>query len=470
MFLLLLISLISLNGATLLSDQYAAAGAWTVRTRDLPSMLTAYNASYSNANTTHTVQNVGDFGPYQNALSYDLLTVTLVDIIGYAPVELFTMFDPTTTQWVNNNTLRVDYTLNITTNYNATTVQFVQQGFRFTDYYVFETPTGQTNTSQVILDYGIQDPAAIELFAITSAAIDAPTLCFLIFAACNGSDVFGIPPRPYLNDTEFTTLEQCIEFMLALPLDVDNTICPFPTRSNTTTCRGTHTFAAFIDPATHCPHVRPDSVVCVNTCLPACSDCDPNASCAVSFPSIPTSFTPVYQCECNNGYIGNGAYCTPLACSYGNCPAMYGSYTCSDDNLCECTETFTLESSSTSNYCTCPSPSQIFYNSLGKPICVPKGRCIEGQQWQCNTQSYTQVKCTTYGNNTFTLFNDCLCNFGFQGGWEYPCSCPSPNRIFWSSTYNGDICLTPSQCQFTWQCAYPQTCHITSGNPIGTCM
>lgn len=445
--------------------QSQANGVWTLRSNSIPNMYTAYNATYSNNATCHIVRDVGDFCPLDGALSYDLLTVGLDQIIGYNPIDLGVMFDPDTTQYLGNNTWRVDYTLNITTYSNATTITFNQQGFRFTDYYEYAP-----NTTQVIVDYGIQDPAAIKLFALVSGALPPEELCALTFAACGGGQ-FGIPPLPYLNDTGFSTLSECITFMYGLAGTPANNICPYPTRSNTTNCRAAHMFASFFRPDIHCAHIRPDSAVCVNTCLPACANCDANASCQPVFVNFPNSFTPTYTCQCNNGYVGNGSHCTPKACSYGNCPALWGSYDCSGDNLCKCTETFTPNPTDTtgSNLCTCPAPSQLFWN--GNVLeCVPKGRCLAGQQWQCTSQSYNDVKCTTYGNNTFTLFNDCLCNYGFGGSWEYPCTCASPKRSFYSNSYSGNICLQPWECQFSWQCGYPLTCHVPTGQQIGSCV
>lgn len=439
---------------------------WIYRTASESNMTAAFNSTYSNANTYHIVQDAGDFGPYPVASSYDFITIFLPQFFGFAPFSIYTMFDSSTIQYLGNNTWRVDYVINTTTRINATTIGYDEQGFRSTDYFRFAN-----GTTQVELDYGVQDPALIKLSNLVTSSFSPEQLCFLIFAACNGSDAFNVPPQPYLVDTGFSTLEECITFMYALPSDPNNTICPYVDRSNTTNCRTIHMLSSFIDPSIHCAHVRPDSALCVNTCLPACDNCDINASCRATYVSIPYNFTPVYACECNNGYVGNGSHCTPKACSYGNCPAAWGSYDCSGDNLCKCTETFTPNPTDTtgSNLCTCPAPSQLFWN--GDILeCVPKGRCLNGQQWQCTSQSYNDVKCTTYGNNTFTLFNDCLCNYGFLGGWEYPCSCPSPKRSFYSNSYSGNICLQPWECQFSWQCGYPLTCHVPTGQQIGSCV
>jgi len=459
--LLLLLILIAASGADLLSDRYNCTEIWTLRTESVAETDLAYSPQCSNANTTHIVQDTGNYGPYAAAYSYDSLVPGLQFIIGYSPVTLYTKYDQTTTVWIDNNTLSVYYTLNITTS-NSSSVQYNQQGFRFHDYYVF--PNG---SAEVLLDYGIQDPAAIELFALSSSAVTPAELCFLIFAACNGSDLFGIPPLPYLNTTEYTSMADCIAFNTALPFDVNNSICPYPTRSNTTGCRATHAFAAFIDPSLHCPHTRKDSALCANDCLPACSNCDPNASCIATYPTL---FAPVYQCSCNNGYIGNGSHCSPHYCSYGTCGATWDSYTCSEGNLCMCTETFQHDPNSTTDYCTCASPSTIYEDATKMPVCVPNGRCIDSATWQCHNQVYSQVQCTTYGNNTFTLFEHCLCNYGFLGGWEFPCVCPAGNRIVWSVVFAGDICLPPNQCTDAWHCSWPQTCYVASGQRIGTCM
>jgi len=271
----------------------------------------------------------------------------------------------------------------------------------------------------------------------------------------------------YLTDTTFATMDQCLAFMNTLPLADP---CPFPERDNTTACRQLHAFSSFFLPNIHCQHVRPDSAVCVDTCKPACDSCDPHATCVATFPTI---YAPVFVCQCNNGYVGNGLTCAPKPCSYGNCPAMYGSYDCSS-GLCMCTQTFTQVPTAPNGQaiCTCPAPATVFYNdsaSPSYPVCVPKGRCMNGETWQCQGQTYTEVKCLPVGN-TYTLFDACVCNPGFQGGYEYPCTCLPGNSIKSSTIYAGDVCLAPGQCTDNWHCAWPLHCNFPAGQVFGTCV
>jgi len=221
-----------------------------------------------------------------------------------------------------------------------------------------------------------------------------------------------------------------------------------------------------------CSHVKPvNNMVCVDSCFPACNNCHENAECVASYPNIPADFSPVYGCQCKNGYVGNGTVCTAKNCEYGNCPAKWGSFDCSGDNLCKCTESFTPKPFGFGNndLCNCPEGSQIFYHE-SKPICVPLGRCID-EQWQCNVQKYNQVKCSSFGNNTFSTFKHCLCNYGFTGGWEYPCACAAGNRIVWSDAHHGEICLPPTGCTTNWHCSgSKQQCVIPSGQLVGTCV
>jgi hypothetical protein len=236
-------------------------------------------------------------------------------------------------------------------------------------------------------------------------------------------------------------------------------------QSNTTACRSLHGTSAIFLPNIHCSHVRPNSHVCKDACTAQCSNCDPNAQCVATYPTIESV---VYQCQCKNGYVGNGTSCTAKQCVNDNCPAMDGTFECST-GLCKCTETFTHEPQpNQNNLCYCPtdSGSEIFYNN-SVPICVPKGRCIN-KQYQCTTQSYNHVKCVKLDND-FTLFGACLCNYGFNGGWEFPCSCPSGKRIVWSEILDGQVCLSPDECTANRQCPKNSVCVIPSGTPIGHC-
>lgn len=454
--LLSLLLLASFCNADLTSDRLSNAQKWIVRSASPALMAQAYSPTVVDfPNVFHTLDDVGNFGPGIIAQEYDFIVTNLVYVIGYNPINLVATFDPYTTQWYDANTLVVKYSVAVTAGANFTPsfhYDYVNNVVRNTEVIVFNN-----NSNLIRLGKTTQDPAAIKLFEAVNSQISVYQLCGIIVQACN---VTGPDGHNYLSDTGFTDFVSCVGFMLTLP---PNNPCPYSQRSNTQDCRRLHAFSSLFLPNIHCSHVKPASMVCTDSCLPACANCDPNAKCVASYPTINVP-SPVYQCQCNNGYVGNGTHCSPKSCSYGNCPALYGSYDCST-GLCMCTETFTRNPTG-SSICTCPSPSQVFYNN-SKPVCVPQGRCLNAQ-WQCNGQSYTQVKCLPV-NNTFSLFNACVCNYGFNGGWEYPCSCSAGRRVVWSDALNGDVCLSSTECTANWHCT-SNRCSIQSGQQIGTCV
>lgn len=307
------------------------------------------------------------------------------------------------------------------------------------------------------------------MFTITTAAIPPFVICaYFIFPACNVTNSSGYN---YLTDTGFSSVSDCITFLSSLPATQP---CPYEQRSNTTGCRALHALSSFFLPNVHCSHVKPDSHVCREQCLPACSNCDANAKCIATFPGFPStpgSFSPVYKCQCNNGYIGNGTSCQSILCSNGNCPAPYGSYDCSTGS-CMCTSTYTTQPEllgTGNSLCTCPSPNTVQWIG-GSPMCLPIGRCVnDSYRYMCNLQQYSQVKCVPL-NNDFQPLGGCMCNYGFNGGWEYPCTCVAPGRILWSDSFDGKVCLLPGKCTKDYpDCNRDQTCFIQAGQQVGTC-
>jgi len=444
--------ILTTTNADLLADRMVTLQVWVDRSNSSGQMDLAYTDIYSNVNTTHTVRDTADYGPRVIAHEYDRVILDLVYFFGFNPTMIHSHYDPSTIQWLDADTVQVDYNLDIKTAYNPVTSSYEidMQGFRYRDIFVYAP-----NTSQIILDYTIQDPAAILAFDQAGGVLPNEFICgFIIIPACNGTD------RPYLADTGYTSVADCVTALNNFPANP----CPYAQRSNTSACRLLHGFASGLLPAVHCSHTKVESMVCVNSCLPACANCDPNAEC---IPTFPTLFSPVYVCQCKNGYVGNGTSCVPKYCSYGNCPALYGSYQCSSGS-CVCQDTFTHNPMVVgNNLCTCEG-GQIFYNN-SLPVCVPTGRCMS-QQYECNGQSYNQVKCKTNGYNTFEKFKFCVCNYGFNGGYEYPCSCAGSKRVVWSDTFSGEVCLSSSECTANWHCSYPKTCQIPVGQQVGQCV
>jgi hypothetical protein len=448
----------------LTSERMANAELWITRSLSVAAPTYAYANIVDFPIIFHYVQYAGNFGPGIIAEEYDLLVPGLSAIIGFAPVTFpYVGYDPSTTLWVGNNTLRVDYVILISTGYlGNNTYAFSNQEFRFREYIAYDINSPLINTG-----YTIQDVDADEMFDATAAAYTPELVCGLAFTACN-VDACAFPNGTLYNciaDTEYPTIEACIAFLSALPTTQP---CPYVQRSNTTTCRALHAFSSFFLPNVHCAHVRPNSAVCLESCLPNCSSCDPNAKC-LDLATPPISFGPTYGCVCNNGYTGNGTHCTSLACSYGNCPAQYGSYSCATGQ-CICESSFTPNPAgiSSNNYCNCPSPSQVFWvNDM--PICLPQGRCINDTYRYMCSQPQSDIKCVPVAN-AFDPLGGCVCNYGFSGGWEYPCSCLSPDRTLWSASFDGFVCLNTTECTTNYpDCTYPQTCHIPSGELVGAC-
>jgi hypothetical protein len=441
----------------LLAQRLANAEEWNLRSRNSATMLIAYNTIVNYSTIVHAVQGVGYFGPGNIAQEYDSLVTDLAPLIGFAPVIFpFLGFDISTTTWVSTDVLRVDYQIKISTGYVNGQYVFNDQEFRQTEYVTFDS-----NSSLINFGYTVQDKDASTMYALTTAAYTPLITCaYFIFPACNVVNGTGYN---YLQDTGFSTVEQCIGFLSVLP---PTQPCPYDLRSNTTSCRALHALSSFFLPSVHCSHVRPDSMVCQEACLPVCSNCDVNAKCVDV--AVPPVVAPVYQCQCNNGYVGDGTTCTVAFCSnIGKCSALKGSYNCST-GICMCRDSF-LHQPTESNLCDCLAPNEQYWLN-GESFCLPPGRCInDANRYMCNLQNFNEVQCLPM-NNSFNPLGKCVCNYGFSGGYEYSCSCSSPNRKLWSNSFSGFVCLNTTECTTNSpDCTPPQTCHIQVGQKVGTC-
>ena len=445
--------------ADLLSDRLNTSKIWTLRAVNAASMALAFNNVVNFSTICHNVRGTGSFcngplGPI--AQEYDNLVTGLQPIIGYNPVEIPSPgYDVSTTEWVSTDILRVDHTSLLTAGYLGNGIYaFNNQEFRYTEFIRYDAQSALMN-----IGYTFSDHDADTMFKAVAAAFTPTQVCGIIFGACG--------PSGWLNVTGYDNFTDCIAFLSALP---PTQVCPYEQQSNTIPCRALHGLNAFFRPSIHCAHTAKMSMVCMASCLPNCSSCDVNAKCVdVSIP--PTSFDPYYQCQCNNGYIGNGTFCAPLNCSYGNCPAPYGSYQC-DTGKCMCQHGFVYNPLDSEDYCTCPSPSHVFWVN-NAPQCIPAGRCIDDtNRYLCYHDDHkkaSKIKWLSVNNN-FNPLGKCVCNYGYQGGWEYPCICPSSKRELWSNTLNGLVCLNTTECTTTNpDCLNSQNCHIPSGQYVGTC-
>jgi hypothetical protein len=465
-FLLLLFCLVN-SAANLLEDRLINAEKWILRSHSRTNLDIGYGPTVVTEGICHIVETIGDFCGNSIAKEYDAIVLDIQILGSIAPVLVWTIWDPSTIKWLNTDVLQVDFEINITTAYDFNLGDYLvkNQTARLREYITF-----LPNSPLITIGYTVHDESANKMFALSDSILPNSILCSaLIFPACNRSNGQG---GNYLTDTGFSSIDECISFMNTL--SEQNNLCPYRDRSNTTNCRGLHAIAAFLRPDIHCSHTNGyTSMTCKDSCMPACSNCHQNAKCVALHTGIPNNFTTVYKCQCKQGFVGNGTYCEPKLCSYNQCPALPGSYECLTDGLCRCTETFTdqPENFGKNNLCICSNGQIVTNNSL--PVCVPIGKCIN-HAWECQVQivigQINQVQCKHYGVNTFDLFKDCVCNFGFSGGFEYPCVCDSNNRrILWSNRFNSELCLSNIECTDNYHCVYPQTCHISSGQQIGQC-
>jgi len=339
-----------------------------------------------------------------------------------------------------------------------------------------ETLRFVTCSDAILVDYSVQDPDILPLYA-ASHYTTPENACDKIMARCTGALA------------AYASYNECLSFMTDLADSVDpQTACPYALSSNTTTCRAYHADNAWADPVTHCPHTMVDSMVCVDECLPLCASCPANGHCTVNYPSI-SADAAVYSCDCDVGYTvgardpvtGAATLCVPKTCSAGwQCNSGSPTSLCdSTTGHCGCHATFVWNAAT--GGCDCPDNGTVYWSvgsspTLQAPVCVPRGRCLE--RYQCTSQDWNSVQCSdTTPPNLVSAFQSCLCNAGFVGGFENPCSCPyGQSAIQWSDVIQGNVCLAPGQCSATWQCGNGHTCVFptdpTTGaptSPLGTC-
>eukprot|EP01127_Copromyxa_protea_P009418 TRINITY_DN2224_c0_g1_i2.p1 TRINITY_DN2224_c0_g1~~TRINITY_DN2224_c0_g1_i2.p1 ORF type:complete len:490 (-),score=69.40 TRINITY_DN2224_c0_g1_i2:54-1367(-) len=415
-------------------------------------MATAYSDKYTTPETCHIIKTVGDYCPREHAEEYDKVVTDLGMLLGYLPLRLGSVFDPSTITWLSEDIVKVDFYTYIEVVYIPATKTYTNSGwYYYTAYIKFEP-----GTARVLLQYGDPDPEATPALALSASTYTPSMVCnSYIWPAC------GRPGANYLNDTGFKTVEECIAYTSAL--DLENK-CPFPMRSKTMTCQILHATSALLLPSVHCQHVSPASDKCQDTCMPACANCHENAKCIAIVESVET-FLPEYKCQCLPGYMGDGENCEPATCQGSIFEgALYGSYNCSTGKAI-CEESFTHNPEDPNNLCICPDGGTIRYQH-GKPVCVAKGRCLE-EKWECS-QAYENVQCVPV-NNTFGKHKECRCNYGFNGGRLHDCSCPAPKSIQWSSSLERNVCLSPDECTANWHCGHPRVCVVDPSTQIGTC-
>ncbi|AUV58747.1 EGF-like domain-containing protein [Bandra megavirus] len=390
---------------------------------------------------------IGTYSGREVAAEYALLAV---DPSG---VHLFSQLDASSVQWNNDN---ISAIYNIITNYTFYNGAFSLDGFINTQYIRYEPCT-----ANVWIDYSRQDPLVSRFLAASTGAQASPQeICTVIMDSCTGSNQV------------YDTFQDCVNYMSGVAANSEP--CPGKYIGNTTTCHKFHANSAIYLPEVHCPHVRPyTSTVCRDFCVTrGCGNCDPNAECVFNTPF--GKLVPTYECRCRDGYVGDGKTCTRIPCQGDwNCPSDYSYTKCNGTCGCRTSGGFlwnsTQDAINQNKACGCGENEFINWFN-GSPECVPIGRCRE--VWQCPQAAtqYNSITCSQYGTNVLIPYKTCLCNYGYANlGFARNCECPAPGREVWSTTKQGTLCLTPSECTDNYHCS-SGSCAIPPGQWLGVCV
>ena len=326
------------------------------------------------------------------------------------------------------------------------------------------------NTSKVMTEV-VSSLLGQAFFNSAAGAVPALQLCSGIVGIATVVNGSCPPGSPY---QQFSSLDDCLTKMAEVVATQSVSPCNDILTSNSTACRNVHYVTALANQPQsqidHCPHVQIPSPVCIDRCLVNCSNCDPNAQCVFV---LTLTGSRVYSCLCNPGYVGNGTTCTRVTCSaqYDCATGDNYNYVACINGTCACQPSF--EWDTTLGTCVIPEGTNVVYNN-GQAVALPLGRCYE--QWQCSNfglGGYNDLTCVQFGVNAFVPYLTCICNYGYDGGFNVPCTCASGKTITWSSQLNSNVCLFPYECAASYDCSYGQSCNTTnSGYPgvIGVCM
>src|SRR5688500_10314308 len=78
--------------------------------------------------------------------------------------------------------------------------------------------------------------------------------------------------------------------------------------------------------------------------------------------------------------------------------------------MCKCKDTFIWNP--VTGECECPEESHLAWRiDSREQLCIPKGRCLQDQH--CVAQASGTGGCRIFGENAFTQWKWCLCNYGY---------------------------------------------------------
>jgi hypothetical protein len=374
---------------------------------------------------------------------------------------------PSTYRWINDRCIEHGQVNNLTIDYRAFGGPLIKvDGLPITERLCFDPAYGET--PKLTLLFSDLDEVYRTALAENAGQVDVLAVCGLIQATCTG------------DLQEYDSVEDCVSFMNSIPHEFGP--CPTSQDSNTVNCRFLHALvAALPDPESaerHCPHTARDSHPCMDHCLPACADCDENEHCE-NVSDEPTQ--PDYRCVCNVGYAATGRRkgtgsnerneCEPVECTQNeNCLGRPGGVGICDQNtgLCGCKSGFKWDP--IRGRCECPSETHFVSNEgPNAPECVPRGRCYTNQECSRHVGSHSKtVTCGQYGENPYAPWKTCICNPGFEGGFQYPCTCLN-GRVVQSPILKAKVCIKSGECVRDADCPRNETCNIPEGAVIGTC-
>lgn len=465
-------------GSALYNDRISVGRTWTLRINNQSEFERLYAIYPTDDFCYSPAGNFGSFCPLINALAYHrLLFQPLPQFGNHLITEVKIALIKGSERFIEPDVLRIDYITNASILFNVTTNSYVYivEGLPYADVMHFENCSTRIK-SEVLIAPTLGD----HLYTAALAAPLPSDLCFALI----GSPPGFIGACPVNTSFQiFTDYNTCLEKYNLLPYKTD---CPFALESDTLTCRSIHVASAFELPFIHCPHCarKGHSVPCNDTCLQYCVNCSSNAHCDGVISSTDASVT--YACKCNNGYTGDGHTCTINSCSTpADCASGDSRGTCIN-NTCGCINTFIWDPSSAAkvgnSQCFCNFTSKMVWNGHGKesvPECIPTGSCRAATADDEFSKDCRKLfpfdkektfTCVKYGHNDFDPYFKCICNPGYDGGWQVKCVCPEGKTERISINLDGDkACLAPGECVDDEHCSSHHCIRDPSINQIGFC-
>lgn len=303
----------------------------------------------------------------------------------------------------------------------------------------------------------------------------------------------------------------CVNYWTNIQLEGEDK-CGTPLATHTLSCSQLHclTFLGNSAEAVHAEHWGkqglPAHSKCIDFCLPVLETCDENAD---PIPDNEVNFEQGvidYSCRCPDGWKGNGVdSCEPVTCSFDfQCKGLVASH-CDlsqeaqdivdvyqnghDDQQQQqgsrgedeerffwlrkdhpvgiCRQNPSFSWNPITGRAFCPDDSKIYYNITTRAFeCIADHKCWN--KLQCVNQKFNTVSCN-YPGNLASPLGLCECNFGYEGGYVIPCTCPDgkvEKRVAWGER----ICIEPNECTKNSHCSLGETCVKNSAQDfLGQC-